>query len=164
MVNFRTNRGRCIIDEENLYLSSSWTGLFKRYLEGGIVGKVAFASLFALPFVLLLNLSTGNISPFLDGILIGSILGGTLLASILLINYFRNFSYDRVIPKDSINKVKVVEGTEGLSQPRFIVKFEKNGEIRNRYIYMPSKLLSYGKEEFNKAQEILKDEGFELEE
>jgi hypothetical protein len=162
MVSFRASRGRCILDEENLYISSSWSGLFRRYLEGGIVGKLMIASFLPLPVIVLANMGTGTFQPVLSGLKIGAGMGIILITSGILINYFRGFSYDRKIPRSSINKFKVVEGTKGLSQPRFIVKFEKNGEERNRYIVMPSEFLSYGEEEFEEAKKLLENKGFEV--
>jgi hypothetical protein len=72
-----------------------------------------------------------------------------------IINHFRGFSYDYVIPREKIQSFTAVEGSKGFTRPRFIVEFEKNGEVRKRYIMMPSKLLSYGEEEFEKAQRIM---------
>jgi hypothetical protein len=162
VTSFRTKRGRCILDDERLYLSSSWAGQMRRYQEGGFFGKIMLVSLAALPVIILFNLIMVDGTEVLEGfgIGLGLGLGGILLA--YLINYFRGFATDRVIQRDAIESFKAVEGSKGVSRPRFILKFEKNGEKRNRYIMMPSKFLSYGEEEFEEAKDKLREEGFEV--
>jgi hypothetical protein len=162
MGSFRTNRGRAIFDEEKLYISSSWTGLLKRYYEGGFFGKLTLSSLTLLPIIYLFNFLMIRSTSFLEGVAIGTVIGAVLIALYYTVNYFRGFSYKSVISKDSIKGFKVIEGSTGLTQPRFIIKFEKSNEIKNRYIIMPSMLLSYGESEFEKAKKLIKEEGFEI--
>ncbi|MFB6241596.1 MAG: hypothetical protein ABEJ36_02225 [Candidatus Nanosalina sp.] len=162
MTSFRTKRGRCILDSENLYLSSSWTGQLKRYWEGGGFGKFMLVSLAMLPVIILSNFLMVDEYSVLSGLGIGLGLGLGIMAFAYIVNYFRGFSTDRVIHRDGIEEFKAVEGSKGVTRPRFIVKFEKGGETRNRYIMMPSKILSYGEEEFGEAKEKLRDEGFKV--
>lgn len=59
--------------------------------------------------------------------------------------------------------MKPVSGTKWISRPRFIVKYRRDGERKNRYIQMPSKF-GYGDEEFERAKEIFRSENVPLEE
>ena len=102
------------------------------------------ASFLPLPVIILANIGTDTFQPVLTGLKTGAILGTFLITGGIIVNYFRDFSYDRKIPRNSINKFKIVEETKGLSKPRFIMKFEKNNEEKKRHIIIPSKFLSYG--------------------
>ncbi|MFB6213037.1 MAG: hypothetical protein ABEJ07_00510 [Candidatus Nanohaloarchaea archaeon] len=160
MTSFRTKRGRCIIDGDDLYLSSSMAGLFRRFWEGGRLGRllaVSYLVFFAWFFYkLLFDLGT----PFKVGIA----LGAALLALSYVTNSLRGFSRQRVIPLDSVKEVSFTEGRPGLTRPRFIVEFEKEGgEQKKRYIMMPSLWLDYSEEEVGKAKMMFEDKGLRAE-
>ncbi|MFB6114813.1 MAG: hypothetical protein ABEK04_00865 [Candidatus Nanohalobium sp.] len=157
MASFRTKRGRCILDEDKMYLTSSFKGHMKRLWEGNKVLLFGFSALYIwIGYAVVFGLDAA--------VLAGAGLGLVLVAISYITNHFRNFSSDSIIEKDNINSIKASKGSKTLTRPRFVVKFDKNGEEKNRYIMMPSLWLSYGSEEFEKAKEIFRDEGLELEE
>ena len=159
MSDFRTKRGRCIIDDEALFLSSSWSGQFRRALEGGALGKIWLISVTLLPVMLFLSVGQSG----LVHVLMGAGIGALLLMISLVVNRLRGFGYDRKILRDDIESFTLVEGSKGLTNPRFILKYRKDGKIRKRYISLPSKLFGYVDEEVEKAREVLESEGFQLE-
>lgn len=158
MTDFRTNRGRCIIDERNVHLTSSIEGQFRRYLEGGPFGYFLVATYFALIVLLGFQVYMGNSGP----VMLGFGIGITIILISRIVNFQRGFVRDRKISKQYVESVSLNEGKKGFTNPRFVIEFEKEGELKKRYVMMPSKIFRYTDEEIEKAKEIFKDEGFEL--
>ncbi|MFB6143802.1 MAG: hypothetical protein ABEJ98_00685 [Candidatus Nanohaloarchaea archaeon] len=159
MTSFRTKRGRCVIDDGSVYLSSSLSGLLKRYCEGGYFGKLLLFFYALLPVYLFYAIWTADIY-FVAGMGIGLV----ILASLYAVNYFRGFRYGSVFPRESVESFTAVEGSKGFTRPRFVMKFRRGDDLRKRYVMMPSKFLSYGEEEFEEAKRKLEQEGFEVRE
>ncbi|MDY7081403.1 MAG: hypothetical protein SXQ77_03110 [Halobacteria archaeon] len=149
---FRTKRGRCVIDDESLRLESSFVGYLKRLKEGNLLifGSVLLASIFVVgAFVL------GDLRKFLVGVGIGV----SIVVVSYAVNRLRGFTSDDKIDLDAIRRVKAVEGTKGLTRPRFVIEYEKGDKTKKRYVMMPSKWLSYGDDEFEKAKETFQELG-----
>jgi hypothetical protein len=150
MPSFRTKRGTCRLGDRTLELESSLGMQLKRYREGN---RLLFASLLSvlgaavgLPVVALL---AGDLR--LVGLYGGAFLVVSLGARVS--NAVRGFTSDDEIPLDAIRKVRAVRGTKGLTRPRFVVRYERDGEEKRRYVMMPSLWLSYGPAEFERARE-----------
>ena len=155
---FKTKRGRCILDSEanELRLTSSWRGQFKRYYEGNklIFGMMMFFFLAYIPITLL----TDDFQTLLAILVIVLIIvGGGHLS-----NYVRGFTSRRRIPLDAITAAKSVEGS-WLTQPRFVVFYETSTTEKKRYVILPSSYLSYTDEEFEMAKDLFHQHGIPLE-
>jgi hypothetical protein len=158
---FRTKRGRCHVDDGRLRLDSSLRGQLRRYREGGrrfLWGYVG-ALLAGFGF-LLVELAAGDSRTVL-------LVCGTAVAVVVVarvVNARRGFTTTDEIPLDAIDHVRPVRGTRGLTRPRFVVGYERDGEQRRRYVMMPSLWLPYGAETFRRAKETFRDAGLAVEE
>ncbi|MDY7081404.1 MAG: hypothetical protein SXQ77_03115, partial [Halobacteria archaeon] len=79
------------------------------------------------------------------------------------VNRLRGFTSDDEIRVDAIKRVKTLEGADGLRRPRFVIEYEKGDKTKKRYIRMPSRLLSFGEDEFEKAKKTFQELGMNLE-
>jgi hypothetical protein len=161
MKSFRTRGGQCRITDDVIRLDNSYIGRIKRqYDENTLLSLLWVISipLWVLYFFMMSDWETVAL-----GLGIALAVAGAYLTFGYVYNYVRNFTYDDRIQRDAIEMVKPVEGTTGISRPRFIVTYEQEGERKNRYIQMPSKF-GYGDEEFETAKELFQSVGIPLEE
>ncbi|WP_435066443.1 hypothetical protein [Haloplanus sp. C73] len=160
MPSFRTKRGRCHLDGDALRLESSFRGQFRRYREGGLWPTLLLCgSLLSAAVILVTQLLAGDWRPLLFGI--GAFLA--LWVAGRVSNAVRGFTSTTEIPLDAIDHVTAVPGTSGLTRPRFVVAYDANGETKRRYVMMPSRWLSYGDTEFERAKETFRDAGIDVE-
>lgn len=159
---FRTKRGKCVVEDDVIRLESSAAGYLRHLWHGnrllflGFVAGVIFA-----PVVLILQVLAGNASP--APMLLGAMVVLLVLLAVRAVYRLRGFTRDKKIPIDKVERVVAVEGTKGLTRPRFVVRYEKEGRIRKRYVLMPSKWLSFGEEELRRAKEVFREAGLPLE-
>ncbi|MFB6195320.1 MAG: hypothetical protein ABEI80_04050 [Haloplanus sp.] len=160
MPSFRTKRGWCRIDD-TLTLESSLRGQLRRYREGSrlLFWSYVGSLLFVVGFVAV-ELLAGD----LRTVLFATIAAVAVVAVSRGSNYIRGFTTDDEIPVAAITHVTAVEGTTGVTRPRFVVTYEDEGETRHRYVMMPSLWLSYGEDEFRRAKEAFRDAGIPVEE
>ena len=155
---FRTKRGRCILDIEvdELRLTSSWRGQFKRYYEGSKLIFVMMTLFFFgyLPVALL----TAGLQTLLATLGIGLI----IVAGGQLSNYVRGFTSTPRIPFDAVTAIESVEGS-WWTRPRFVVSYTINETEKKRYVMLPSPHLSYTDEEFEKAKYLFRQHSLPLE-
>lgn len=161
MPSFRTKRGRCHIEGDQLRLDSSFRGQLRRYREGS---RLLFAS-----YLVVLAVAVGY-----PVVLVATGEGETLLfwgAGIVLVlggaaalNRWRGFTSDDEIPIEAITHVTAERGTRGLTRPRFVVSYVRDGEPKRRYVTMPSTFLSYGEDEFELAKSLFRDAELPVEE
>lgn len=155
MESFRTRGGQWRITDEAIHIDGNYIGRIKRHYDEN---KLLTLVWFVLLLYVLYSLVFGDWEVYSLGLGIA----GSYLAFGYVYNYVRDFTYDNRIQRDAIEIVKPVTGTKGLSRPRFIVKYKRDGKRKNRYIQMPSKF-GYGDEEFEKAKELFRIEGIPLE-
>jgi hypothetical protein len=60
-------------------------------------------------------------------------------------------------------RVTATEGTTGLTRPRFVVHYDRDGEREKRYVMLPSLWLDHGEEAFERAKTIFRDVGVPVE-
>lgn len=160
MPSFRTKRGRCHLDGDTLCLESSLRGQFRRLREGSRV-------LFWTYVLALLSAAGFLVSAGLAGEYwhLGLSVGGALL--VIALGYGRNalrgFTRDAEIPLEDVVCVTATAGTKGLTRPRFVVHYERDGERRKRYVTMPSLWLDYGEAEFERAKACFRAQGLTVE-
>jgi hypothetical protein len=161
MGSFRTRGGQCRITDDAIHIDGSYVGRIKRhYDENKLLTLLWLISpLYVVYFLIQVDRDVYVLSL---GLGIGLAVGGTYLAFGYVYNYVRDFTYDDRIQRDAIETIKPVSGTKGISRPRFIVKYERDGERKNRYIQMSSKF-GYGDEEFEKAKDLFQSVGLPLE-
>lgn len=161
MKNFRTRGGQCQITDEAIRIEDSYVGRIKRHYDEN--RGLFLLWLIMVSLWLLYSFVTLHWRLFALGVGFGLAVGGVYLAFGYAYNYIRDFTYDDQIRRGAIETVKPVSGTKWISRPRFIVKYRRDGERKNRYIQMPSKF-GYGDEEFERAKEIFRSENVPLEE
>ena len=159
MTDFRTRRGNCVVSENGLQLHSSVRGRLKRLAEAHPLRILLYVIIPMYPIYTVVQYGIADVWP---GLAIGLALAAVYLTFGYGYNYVRGFTYDDTIPRDSITAVKPVRGTKGISRPRFVVVYEREGAEKRRYIQMPSTFLAYGGEEFEKAKEILRSAGLPI--
>lgn len=155
---FKTRSGQCWITDEAIQIDESYIGRLKRHYDETPLLALSWL-IFPLYVLYLLVFEDWE----WDWYVLGLAGAGTYLAFGYASTPVRDFTYDDRIGRDAIETVKPVSGTRGLSRPRFIVKYKRNGERKHRYIQMPSKF-GYGNEEFEKAKKLFRSEGIPLEE
>jgi len=151
---FRTKRGRCVIEDDTLALESSLRGQLARYREGNrllywcyvgillaLVGWVGSRLLFGFDQRDLLTV----------GVIVG------LLALARGIAWTRGFTSADTIPVSAIDRVNAIDGAKGVTRPRFIVHYERDGDEKKRYVMMASRFLSYGDDEFETAIAVFRE-------
>lgn len=160
MPSFRTKRGVCRLNDGTLSLESSIAGQLRRYWEGN---RLIFISYLVLILVgvgfvgeLLLTGQFRTLAYWTGAVV--AIVGGAYA-----VNYARGFTRDEEIPVEDIVGVRAVEGSKGLTRPRFVVRYRQNEDINRRYVMMPSKWL-YGETEFDNAKEAFEEVGVQVEE
>jgi hypothetical protein len=161
MESFRTRGGQCRITDEAIHIDDSYIGRIKRHYDESRLLTLSWL-IFPLCILYFFVVGDRNVYALGLGLGIGLAVGGGYLAFGYTYNYVRDFTYDDRIPRNAIKTVKPVSGTKGVSRPRFIVKYERDGERKNRYIQMPSKF-GYGDEEFEKAKELFRSEDIPVE-
>lgn len=161
MASFRTKRGRCHLDGDRLRLESSLWGQLRRYWEGNrLLFGAYLVALGAVAGFVVTQALAGEYRRVL-------LWGGGVVAALgvgLAVNRLRGFTREEEIELDRILRVRAVEGRKGLTRPRFVVAYERDGQVRKRYVMMPSKWLSYGPGEFHRARETFEDAGIPVEE
>ncbi|RXK50457.1 hypothetical protein [Halorientalis pallida] len=161
MPSFRTKRGRCHLDGDTLRIESSIRGYARRLREGNrlLFWAYVVAMLVAVgtPFSLILWAEYQDL---------GLVLGGVALVVVLarVGNYLRGFTGDEEIPLEDVARVTATEGTKGLTRPRFVVEYDRNGDHKKRYVVMPSLWLDYGEETFDRAKTAFREAGLPVEE
>ncbi|SDZ84636.1 hypothetical protein SAMN04488065_0742 [Haloplanus vescus] len=159
MPSFRTKRGRCVLDDDTLSLQSSLRGQWRRYREGGRWPALLMAGgMIGAVVTVVVQVLSGNWRPLLIGGGAFLILWGVGRVS----NVVRGFTDDEEIPLEAISHVTAVPGTSGLTRPRFVV-YERDGATKKRYVMMPSRWLSYGDEEFDRAKDAFRAVGLAVE-
>lgn len=161
MESFRTRGGQCKITEDTIQIDNSYVGRIKRHYDENRLLSLLWV--ISIPLWALYLFMMDDWEMLALGLGISLAVAGAYLTFGYLYNYVRDFTYDDQIQRDAIETVKPVEGTKWISRPRFIVKYEQEGERKNRYIQMPSKF-GYGDEEFEKAKELFRSQGIPLEE
>jgi hypothetical protein len=160
MPSFRTKRGRCHVEGDRLALESSIRGQFQRYREGGrlLFWSYVVLTVTAVAYPVYM-LAVGEARTVL---LWGGAVGGLLMLG-YAVNYWRGFTRADEIPLEAITHVTAVTGTRGLTRPRFVVTYRRDGETHHRYVMMPSPFLSYGDAEFERAKETFREAGVHVE-
>lgn len=160
MPSFRTKRGRCHVEDGRLRLESSLRGQMRRYREGSRLLYWSFLVVIVVaigyPVVLV---ATGEYRTVLFwGGGVALVLGGGYA-----LNRWRGFTSEDEIPLDAVTHVTANEGRKGLTRPRFVVTYVADGETKRRYVMMPSKFLSYGDDEFERATACFREAGLPVE-
>ncbi|MFB6108798.1 MAG: hypothetical protein ABEJ82_08175 [Haloplanus sp.] len=160
MPSFRTKRGRCHLDGDALRLESSLRGQLRRYREGN---RLLFWS-----YLLALCFRIGSVGwSLLAGeyrlLLLVAVAALAVVGVGYASNYVRGFTREDEIPVDAIEYVTAVEGTTGLTRPRFVVVYDRAGRTRRRYVMMGSTWLSDGEAEFERAKETFRAAGVRVE-
>lgn len=161
MPSFRTKRGRCYLDGGSLRIESSIRGYARRLREGNrlLFWSYVVAMLVAVgtPLTLLLSGESQDL---------GLILGGVVLVVVIAraSTYLRGFTSDEAIPLDDVARVTATTGTTGLTRPRFVVHYDRDGKRKKRYVMMPSLWLDYGEEAFERASAAFREAGIPVEE
>lgn len=160
MPSFRTKRGRCHLADGRLRVESSLRGQFERLYEGN--------RLIFLSYVVVVLVAVGypvTLLLFGDLRTFGYWTGGValLVGGAYAVNYWRGFRRDDEIPLADITRIEALEGRTGLTRPRFVVHYDRDGEPRRRYVMMPSSILSYGDDEFEQAKDAFREAGLHVE-
>jgi hypothetical protein len=160
MPSFRTKRGRCHLDGGTLRIESSCRGYVRRLREGN---RVLFWS-----YVLAMIVAVGTpLSLIVSGDVrgVGFVLGGVVLlvGVARASNSLRGFTSEAEIPLDDVRRVTATTGTQGLTRPRFVVEYDRDGERKKRYVMMPSLWLDYSEETFERAKTVFREAGVPVE-
>jgi hypothetical protein len=161
---FETKRGECRIEDGTLVLDESIVRYLRNLYDGYWKAdswwrKAVFVSYLFAPVFGLGGLVDLIISPNKTVVLGVAVLIVVFLAIVVYQRVVRGFTRVTHIPLDSITAVTAESGTKGLTRPRFIVTYQKNGSQRRRYIMMPSRVLPHGDSTFERARAIIRDTG-----
>ncbi|WP_424017144.1 hypothetical protein ACOZ4N_14850 [Halorientalis pallida] len=160
MPSFRTKRGRCHLDGDTLRLESSIRGYARRLREGNrlLFWGYVVAMLVAVgtPLWLILSGESQDLGLILGGVVL--VVGGARAS-----NYLRGFTSDEAIPLDDVVRVTATEGRKGLTRPRFVVHYDRDGTRKKRYVMMPSLWLDYGEAAFERANAAFREAGVPVE-
>jgi hypothetical protein len=140
--------------ESGLYLQT------RRYWEGNKALLAGYLGLYgALSLAAVRTLSTGDWRAAAVGALAVTVL---FVVGRAVGRRHGVGSADR-IPLHDVASVAAVEGDDWLTRPRFVVRYWRGGEVRERYVMMPSGLLSYADEEFERAESAFRERGISVE-
>jgi len=157
---FRTKRGRCVLTDEELRVESGLYLQARRYWEGNKVLLGGYLGLYgALAVAAVRTLRAGD----WRAVAVGALAVTTLLVAGRAVNRRHGVGSADRIPLYDVESVAAVEGDDWLTRPRFVVRYWRNGGVKERYVMMPSGLLSYADEEFERAKSAFRERGIPVE-
>jgi len=157
---FRTKRGRCVLTDDELRVESGLYLQARRYWEGNKVLLAGYLGLYgALAVAAVRTLRAGD----WRAVAVGALAVATLLVAGRAANRRRGVGSADRIPLHDVKSVAAVEGDDWLTRPRFVVRYWRGGGVKERYVMMPSGLLSYADEEFERAERAFREHGLPVE-
>jgi hypothetical protein len=160
VASFRTKRGRCVLTDDELRIESGLLSHARRYWEGNKALLAAYLALYAVLVLASLRVvARGD----WDALVFGTLVVAALVLGGRVLNHRRGVTSDDRIALHDVEAVEAVEGDDWLTRPRFVVHHWSGGEIKYRYVMMPSGLLSYGEREFDRAIELFRQAGVPVE-
>lgn len=116
------------------YFTNMFEGLWE---DGGAKEKIFFMALVGfLSFCTSFVAAAFYSAPLYTKLFLGTSLLSVALA-VMIYEHWNNVEKEKFIEYEKINSVKLVEGVKLFTCPRFIVKYERDGEEKTRYITMP---------------------------
>ncbi len=158
---FPTKRGTVRFTEEYVYFEESFVeylkSLYRDYWQRGTwrssSALVAYA--FAFPIGVWWVVSAVRDGNFLHIAAVGG-----LILILRAVNFARGFRSPNRIRLDTIEQVSATAGTNGLTRPRLIVRYNDRGTTRKRRVNLPSLYTSGGETVYEQAQEAFTERGF----
>ena len=83
------------------------------------------------------------------------------LVALLVLNYLQGFRSPDRIQFDDIEDISSTRGQKGLTRPRLVITYTRNGEQYKRRVNLPSLYTDYGQEAFDSAVEAFDERGFD---
>ena len=142
MDKFRTKRGSVTFSNTKVMMEESLKAYFTNMFEGLWEKGGAKEKIFFMLIVAFLSFCTSFVAaafysaPLYIKLSLSAFLLSIALA-IMIYEHLNNVEKEKFIAYENINSVKFVEGIKLITCPRFIIKYEKDGEEKTRYITMP---------------------------
>lgn len=162
---FPTKTGRCEIDGDALRLVEQPGGNVRTMYDGVLRRGPLWRRLGLV--VLYLGLFAGLALVVVTAPWTGFVVAAAALA-LLGVSWYRSrrhgFTDDREIPLDAVDSVVAREGLPMLTRPRFVVRYDDDGERKRRYVLLPSGLYEGTDDAFEAGKRQFERRGIAVEE
>ncbi|ESP88788.1 hypothetical protein [Candidatus Halobonum tyrrellensis] len=138
---FPTKRGECVVGDDAVRIEGSRLGYLRNLRDSYWRSDEAWRKAVFLGIVV--GVPLGALNPLFDGVdrFDLYVYGATAALVAVLAGYqrlVRGFTTTDRIPLSAVREVALVEGTRGVTRPRFVVRYDDDGRERRRYVHMPS--------------------------
>ncbi|NHN58403.1 MULTISPECIES: hypothetical protein [Halorussus] len=160
MASFRTRRGRCVLTDDELRIESGLASHVLRYWEGNRLLLAAYLAVYAA-----LTVAAGRVLARgdWDALAFGVVAVAAAVVAGRRFSARRDVTRDSRIPLYDVEAVEAYAGEARFSPPRFVVRYWRGGDVKRRYVLMPSRTLSYADAEFEAATRLLRERGVPVE-
>lgn len=157
---FRTRRGRCVLTDDELRIESGLASHVRRYWEGNRPLLAVYLAVYAA-----LAVAAGRVLARgdWDALAFGVVAVAAAVVAGRRFSARRDVTRDSRIPLYDVEAVEAHAGEARFSPPRFVVRYWRGGDVKRRYVLMPSRTLSYADSEFEAATRLLRERGIPVE-
>ena len=159
---FRTKRGVARFTGDSVLFEESFIGYFRALYRGYWQSEYFYRKAIFIGYIFGLLFAIGwTVSAVWAGDVL--LLAGLLifLVALLVLNYLQGFRSPDRIQFDDIEDISSTRGQKGLTRPRLVITYTRNGEQYKRRVNLPSLYTDYGQEAFDSAVEAFDERGFD---